>query len=155
MHSIPGLIGLEHVLLIWGLGLAGTRRCSGVRAWRQAIYGTVCSSQSTQFAAGYTQSRNRPISFRLYAIIVRLKSMPGLTMQYGWQTDLKSKHSSSDIIQYWPKVTHAMKRASHVGCNACNARIQRVLHRPFAIWMSRMNRASSVQHMRDICAGCT
>jgi predicted nucleic acid-binding Zn ribbon protein len=27
------------------------------------------------------------------------------------------------------KSTHAMKRASHVGCNACNVRIQRVLHR--------------------------
>jgi hypothetical protein len=43
-------------------------------------------------------------------------------------------------LQYWPKVTHTMKRASY------NA---------FATRMSRMKRASSVQHTRDICAGFT
>jgi hypothetical protein len=41
-------------------------------------------------------------------------------------------------VQYWPKVTHAMKRASHVECNACNARIQRVLHRICYTRMSRI-----------------
>jgi hypothetical protein len=37
-------------------------------------------------------------------------------------------HCTQTQIQYWPKVTHAKKRASHVGCNV-HARIQRVLHR--------------------------
>jgi hypothetical protein len=49
-------------------------------------------------------------------------------------------------IQYWPKVTHAMKRASHVGCNAFKARIQRVLHRICYSNVAHMKRASSVQH---------
>jgi hypothetical protein len=57
-------------------------------------------------------------------------------------------------IQYWPKVTHAMKRASPVGCNACNARIQRVLHgvlhRIYYSTVAYMKRASSVQHPRSI-----
>jgi hypothetical protein len=67
-----------------------------------------------------------------------------------------------------------MKRASHVGCNACNARIQRVLHRicysnvahrfimRIAYYEARftsicysnvahmMKRASSVQHQVDV-----
>jgi hypothetical protein len=45
-----------------------------------------------------------------------------------------------------------MKRASHVGCNACDARIQRVLHRICNSNIAHMKRASSVQHTRDICA---
>jgi predicted nucleic acid-binding Zn ribbon protein len=40
-----------------------------------------------------------------------------------------SLYDSHKATVYWPKVTHDMKRASHVGCNACNARIQLVLHR--------------------------
>jgi hypothetical protein len=60
------------------------------------------------------------------------------------------------------KVTHAMKRASHVGCNACNARIQRVLHRicytrMLRIWSAyyiafatRMSRIWSAPHLYNI-----
>jgi hypothetical protein len=47
------------------------------------------------------------------------------------------------------KSTHAMKRASHVGCNACNARIQRVLHHICYSNVAHMKRASSVQHSRN------
>jgi hypothetical protein len=43
-----------------------------------------------------------------------------------------------------------MKRASHVGSNACNARIQRVLHRICYSNVAHMKRASSVQHPRNI-----
>jgi hypothetical protein len=68
-------------------------------------------------------------------------------------------------LQYWPKVTQAKKRASHVGCNACNARIQRVSHRICYSNVAHMKRvlnrvcysnvahikrASSVHHPRNI-----
>jgi hypothetical protein len=53
-------------------------------------------------------------------------------------------------LQYWPKVTRAVKRASHVGCEACNARIQRVLHRICYPNVAQMKRASSVHHPRNI-----
>jgi hypothetical protein len=57
-------------------------------------------------------------------------------------------------IQYWPKVTHAKKRTSHVGCNACNARFRRVLHRIcYYSNFAHMKRASCVQHLRGMCAG--
>jgi hypothetical protein len=53
-------------------------------------------------------------------------------------------------IQYWPNVTHAMKRAPHVGCNACNARIQCVLHRICYSNVGHMKRASYAWHMHGI-----
>jgi hypothetical protein len=43
-----------------------------------------------------------------------------------------------------------MKRVSHVGCNACNARIQRVLHRIFYSNVAHMKHVLSIQHTRDI-----
>jgi hypothetical protein len=66
-----------------------------------------------------------------------------------WVTD-KLFHKLRLYLQYWPKVTHAMKRASHVGCNACNARIHRVLHRIWHSNVAHMKRASSVQHPGNI-----
>jgi hypothetical protein len=47
-------------------------------------------------------------------------------------------------------VTHAMKRASHVGCNACNARIQRVLLRICYSNVAQFKCASSVHDPRNI-----
>jgi hypothetical protein len=56
-------------------------------------------------------------------------------------------------VQYWPKVTHAMKRTSQAGCNACDARFRRVLHRICYSNVAHMKRASCVQHLRGMCAG--
>jgi hypothetical protein len=56
-------------------------------------------------------------------------------------------------IQYCPKVTIAMKRTSHAGCNACDAHFRRVLHRICYSNVADMKRASWVQHLRGICSG--
>jgi hypothetical protein len=50
--------------------------------------------------------------------------------------------------QYWPKVTHAKKRTSHAGCNACDARFTSHL-----LLECQMKRASCVQHLRGMCVG--
>jgi hypothetical protein len=57
-------------------------------------------------------------------------------------------------IQYWPKVTHSKTRTSHAGCNASDARIRRVLPRICYSNVAHMKRASCVQHLRGMCAGC-
>jgi hypothetical protein len=49
-----------------------------------------------------------------------------------------------------PESVMLMKRASHVGYNACNARIQHVLHRICYSNVAHMKRASSVQHPCNI-----
>jgi hypothetical protein len=61
---------------------------------------------------------------------------------------------NSGWIQFWPKVTHAKKRTSHAGCNACDSRFLRVLHRICYSNVAHTKRASCVQHLRGICAGC-
>jgi hypothetical protein len=48
-----------------------------------------------------------------------------------------------------------MERASHVGCNAYDARIQRVIHRICYSNVANMKHASSVQHTRDIRVAST
>jgi hypothetical protein len=57
-------------------------------------------------------------------------------------------------LQYWPKVTHAKKRSTRAGCNACDARFRRVLHRICNSKVAHMKRASCVHHLRGMCAGC-
>jgi hypothetical protein len=77
------------------------------------------------------------------------------TMQ--WFILLQYRHNQWFSVcdkQYWPKVTHAKKRTSHAGCNACDARFRRVLHRICYSNVAHMKRASCLQHLRGMCAGC-
>jgi hypothetical protein len=47
------------------------------------------------------------------------------------------------------KITEAKKRTSHAGCNACDARFRRVLHRICYLNVAHMKRASCV-HTRGM-----
>jgi hypothetical protein len=49
---------------------------------------------------------------------------------------------------------YAKKRTSHAGCNACDAHFRRVLQRICYSNVAHVKRASCVQHLRVMCAGC-
>jgi hypothetical protein len=107
----------------------------------------------------------RPLGAR-FTNVIFLSNLLSLPCQFTMSVyHALNQSNCTRVVQYWPKVTHAMKHASHVGCNACNARVQRVLHRicySNVAHMKRvlhcicysnvahMKRASSVQHPRNI-----